>query len=134
MLTLLQHRQYGTPVFIIPNKEGTVRFITDYRRINHQLVRKLYPLPIICKTMQKLEGFQYATVLDINMGYYTIKIFPTSQDMMVIVTEFGKFKYNRLPIGMCTLGYILQAKVDKLIGDIEGVKTYIDDILILIQD
>ena len=29
---------------------------------------------------------------------------------------------------------IFQAKVDKLLGDIEGVKTYIDDILVLGKD
>ena len=51
--------------------------------------------------------------------------------MMTIVTEFGKFKYNRLPMGMCASGDIFQAKVDKLLGDIEGVNAYIDDIIVL---
>ena len=37
-------------------------------------------------------------------------------------------------MGMCVLGDILQSKVDELPGDIEGVKTYIDDIIILIKD
>ena len=37
-------------------------------------------------------------------------------------------------MGMCASGDILQAKVDKLLGDIEGVKTYIDDILVLGKD
>ena len=52
----------------------------------------------------------------------------------MIVTEFGKFRYNRLPMGMCASGDIFQAKVDELIGNIEGVKMYINDILILIED
>ena len=52
VLTLVQHSQYGTLVFIIPNKEGTVRYITDYCSLNHKLVRKMYPLPIIGKTYQ----------------------------------------------------------------------------------
>ena len=73
--------------------------------------------------MQKLEGFQYATELDINIGYYTIRISPASQDMKMIVTEFGKFRYNSLPMGMLSSCVIFQAKVDELIGDIEGVKT-----------
>ena len=34
-------------------------------------------------------------------------------------------------MGMCASGDIFQAKVDKLIGDIEGVKTHIGDIIIL---
>ena len=68
------------------------------------------------------------------MGYYTISVSPASQDMTTIVTEFGKFRYNRLPMGMCASGDIFQAKVDRLLGDIKGVKTYIDDILVLSKD
>ena len=72
--------------------------------------------------MQQLEIFQYAIVLDLNMGYYNIRLSPASQYMTTIVTEFGKYRYNRLPIGLCTSGEIFQAKVDDLLGDIEGVK------------
>ena len=68
------------------------------------------------------------------MGYYTTRLSPASQDMMTIVTEFGKFRYNCLPMGMCTSGDIFQAKLDKLLGDIEGVKTYIDYIIVLGKD
>ena len=89
------------PVFIIPNKSWTVRFIKDYRRLNQKWVRKPYSLPIISDTMKQLIGFQYATALDINMRYYTIRLSPASQDTTTIVTEFGKFRYNRLPMGMC---------------------------------
>ena len=63
------------------------------------------------------------------MGYYTIRLSPAIQDITEIVTEFGKFKYNHLPMGMCSSGDIFQAKVDKLLGDTEGVKMYIDGIL-----
>ena len=109
MLTPVQQSQYGTPVFIIPKQEGTVRFITDYRSLNQQLVRKPYPLPRIGDNMQQLEGIQYSTALDINMGYYTIRLYPTSQEMTTFVTEFGKFRYNRLPMGMCASVDIFQA-------------------------
>ena len=98
------------------------------------MVGKPHPLPRIGETMQQMEGLQYATELNINMRYYTIRLYPTSQDMTTIVTEYGKFRYNRLPMGMCTLGDIFQAKVDKILGDIEGVKTYADDILVLSKD
>ena len=65
------------------------------------------------------------------MVYYTLRLPPVSQDMTTIVAEFCKFRYNRLPMGMCASGDIFQANVDKLLGDIEDVKTYIDDILVL---
>ena len=65
------------------------------------------------------------------MGYYTINISPASQDMTTIVTEFSRFRYNILPMGICAWVDVLQVKVDELLGDIEGVKTYIDYILFL---
>ena len=122
VLILVQQSQYGTSVFIIPNKEGTVRFITYYFRLNQKLVRNPYPSPRIGETMYKMEILQYATELGLNMGYYTISLNPTSQDMTTTVTEYGKFRYNRPPMGRCDSGDISQSKVDNLLGDTKGVK------------
>ena len=94
----------------------------------------MYPLPRIGEKIQHLEGFQYATVLYLKMGYYTIRLLPTSQDMTKIVNEFRKFRYNCHPMGMCALGDIFQAKVDELIDDIVGIKKYIYDISVLSKD
>ena len=84
--------------------------------------------------MKKLEGLQYATTIDLNTGCYTIRTFPDIQGMTRIVNKFVKFRYNFLYTGMCSLVDIFQAKVDKLITDIESVKMRIDDILFLSKD
>ena len=131
VLEPVSETQWGSPVFIIPKKEGTVRFITDYRKLNQMIVRKPYPLPRIGETMQQLEGFQFASAIDLNMGYYTIELSPDTKDITTIVTEFGKFRYNKLPMGMIASSDIFQAKINELLGDIEGVKSYLDDVLIL---
>ena len=52
----------------------------------------------------------------------------------MIVTEFGKCRFNPLPMGMCASGGIFKSKVDELLGNIEGFKTYIDDILVLSKE
>ena len=88
VLTPPQQSQYGTPIFIIPKKEGAVRLITDYFRLNHKLVRKTYLLHRIFEVIQQLEGFQYVTAFDINMRYYNIMLSNSSQGMTTIVTEF----------------------------------------------
>jgi Reverse transcriptase (RNA-dependent DNA polymerase). len=136
VLTPVQDSEVGgggrTPVFIIPKKDGTVRFITDYRKVNKLIKRKPYPLPHIANTLQEIEGFQFASALDLNMGYYMIWLMPGAKDLTTIITKLGKFRYNVLPMGMCCSGDVFQAKVlDQLLGDIEGVKTYINDILVI---
>ena len=54
--------------------------------------------------------------------------------MTKIVTEFGKFKYYCLPMGMCASGGILQVKVYELLGNIKSVTMYIENILVLGKD
>ena len=54
--------------------------------------------------------------------------------MTAIVTEFWKFKYNCHPMVMCALGYNFQSKVENLLGDIKGIETYINDIIVLSKD
>ena len=44
--------EWGSPSFIIPKKNGTVRFISDFRRLNQKIKRKPYPLPRISDTLQ----------------------------------------------------------------------------------
>jgi hypothetical protein len=52
--------------------QGAVHFITDYCKVNKSIKRKTYPLPRIANMLQKLEGFQFTSALDLNMGIYTI--------------------------------------------------------------
>ena len=103
----------------------------EYHKLNQQLVIKPYPLPILGETIHQLEGFQCVNTLYINMGYFNKRLFPAGQYMPIIATEFGKFMYNRLPMRMCASVDIFQAKVEKLHGDIGGIKTYTNYILSL---
>jgi hypothetical protein len=84
VLTPVQQSEWGTPVFIIPKKDGTVRFITDYRKVNRMIKRKPYPIPRIADMLQQLEGFQYAAALDLNMGYYTIRLTPGAMEILKV--------------------------------------------------
>jgi len=82
--------EWGSPTFIIPKKQGTVRFISNFRKLEAKIKRKPYPIPRISNVLQQLEGFQHATTLDLNMGYHTVSIGLGSRDLTTIVTEFGK--------------------------------------------
>ena len=61
VLEKVQSSEWGSPTFIIPKKNKTVRFVSDFRAVNQKIKRKPYPLPRIGGTLQQLEGFQYAT-------------------------------------------------------------------------
>jgi hypothetical protein len=80
---------WSAATFIIPKKNGELRFVTDFRQLNQQLIWKPYPISNIGNLLAKLEGFTFVTVLDLNIGYYNIIFFPESGSLCAIVTPWG---------------------------------------------
>ncbi len=123
--------KWASPSFIIPKKDHTVCTISDFRELNKRIVRKPYPIPKISTTLQELEGFTYAITLDLNMGYYTIRLDPTANKMSTIIFLWGKYLYQRLPMGFAGLADIFQAKMGNLMAALEYIRAYIDNVLVI---
>ena len=121
--------EWGSPTFIMPKPNGTVRFLSDFREVNKRLIRTPWPIPKIATILQELQGFRWATSLDLNMGYYTIRLDPDSQKICTIVLPWGKYSYQRLPMGIAGSPDIFQEKMSSLMASLEYVRTYIDDVL-----
>jgi len=56
----------AAPFFFIKNKDGTLRPVQDYRRLNEVTIKNKYPLPLIQELIDKVRGAKYFTKLDIR--------------------------------------------------------------------
>jgi hypothetical protein len=70
----------------------------------------------------------YATAHDLNMGYYTIRLDPAVSLMCTIIFPWGKYSYERLPMGFGGSANIFQAQMMDLIASPEFVQAYMDDL------
>jgi hypothetical protein len=77
----------------MPKKYITVRFLSNFWEVNKRLVRQPFPIPKISTVLQELEGFTFATALDPNMGYYTIRLDPNASRNCTIIFPWGKYSY-----------------------------------------
>ena len=77
--------------------------------------------------LQELEGFTYATALNLNMGYYTITLDLDVSKICTIIFLWGKYSYKRLPMGIAGLPDIFQEKISNLMATLEFVRTYLVD-------
>jgi len=131
VLKKVNRSEWAAPTFIIPKKDQTVRFILDFRKLNKRIKRKPYPIPKVQDMLMRLEGFKYASSLDINMGYYHIELSPNAKCLCTIVLPWGKYEYQCLPMALCNSPDIFQEKMSKLFVGLEYVRAYINDILVL---
>ncbi len=121
--------EWALPSFITPKKDKTIRFLSDFWEINKRLVRKPFPIQKISTVLQEIEGFSYATALDLNMRYYTIRLDPDASKICTIIFPWGKYSYKRLPIGIAGSPDIFQGKMSELVETLEYVRAYLDDLL-----
>jgi hypothetical protein len=119
--------EWASSSFVIPWKKNTVHFISDFREVNKRLVWKPVPIPKTSTLLQELEGFTFATALDLKMGYYTIRLNPDASKICTITFPWGKNSYLRLPMGLAGSSEIF--KMSKLMAALEFVRAYLDDFL-----
>jgi hypothetical protein len=83
--------EWASPSFAIPKKNGTIIFVTHLLLKHHP-----FPIPKIGDMILSMEGFTFASALDLNMGYYHIKLDhdADAQKLCTIVFPWGKYKYR----------------------------------------
>ena len=59
------------------------------------------------------------------MGWYIILLTDVANKLCTITTPFGKYKYNRLTIGLYIVPDIFQDQMSALMDDLEFVRIYI---------
>ena len=131
VLRKINNSEWACPMFTISKPDGSLRSLADLREVNKVIKRKPFPLPKITDMLQKLEGFMYATSLDLNMGYYHMLLTPFSSRLCTIVLPWGKYEYLRLPMGLSISPDIFQEKMSELMSGLEFARAYLDDLLIL---
>ena len=65
------------------------------------------------------------------MGYYHIPLSENAQKLCTTALPWGKYRYKRLPMGIASAPDIFQHIMHDLLGDLDFVRVYIDDVLII---
>jgi len=89
-----------------------------------------YPLPLIEEVIWKINGFTFATCLDLNRGYYHFVLDEESRKLCGIILPWGRYAYARLPQGLMPSSDIFQAYMSNIFAAFEDIIVYIDNIIL----
>ena len=80
---------YASPFFFIKKKDGKLRLVQDYRKINEWMIKNRYPLPLILELIARVKGATIFTKFDIRWGYNNIRIKDGDQWKAAFITNKG---------------------------------------------
>jgi hypothetical protein len=64
----------GSPIVLVPKKDGTWRMCVYFRALNKIMVKNCYPLPRIDDFIDQLKDAKYFNKLHLRSGYHQIRI------------------------------------------------------------
>ena len=73
-LIIKSNSKYTSPCFFLPKKDGNLRLVQDYWKLNKYPVKDKTPLPLIQEVIDKLKDAKYFNKLDLIWGYNNIRI------------------------------------------------------------
>ena len=111
-------------------KTKQLRICLDPRPLNKAIMREHFQLPTLDDIATRLHGAKVFSKLDANHGYWQIPLDRASQLLTTFNTPFGRYCYTRLPFGISSAQEVFQKRMYQLFGDLPGVETDIDNMLI----
>jgi hypothetical protein len=123
----------ASPFFFIKKKDGSLRPVQDYRKLNDMTIKNRYPLPLIQELLDKLKGARYFTKLDVRWGYNNVRIAEGDEWKAAFRTNVGLFEPTVMFFGLTNSPATFQAMMNELFRDLihaGKVVVYLDDILI----
>ena len=82
----------SSPVFFIKKKDGKLRFVQDYRKLNEITVKNRYPLPLVSDIVGRLKGARYFTKFDVRWGYNNVRMKEGDEWKAAFRTNHGLFE------------------------------------------
>ena len=65
---------FSSNVLLVGEKDGTIRFCTDYRKLNERTKKDAYAILRIDDSLHQFAGAKYFSTLDLNAGYWQVEL------------------------------------------------------------
>src|SRR5258705_12264402 len=123
----------GAPVFFIKKKEGSLRLVQDYWKLNEIMIKNSYPLPLVSDVLTRLRDVEWFTTLDLHWGFNNVCPKEGDEWKAAFSMNQGLFEPLVMFFGLCNSPTTFQTMMNDILHpfiDCNEAICYMDDILI----
>jgi hypothetical protein len=123
----------AAPVFFVKKKNGKLRLIQDYQKLNDITIKNRYPFPLAADIINWLQDAKIFTKFDVCWSYHNVCIRRGNEWKAAFVTNQGLFEPKVMFFGLTNLPATFQSLMNSIFANLiaqDKVAVYLDNILI----
>ena len=122
---------YNFSIVVCPKPNKGKRFALDLRLLNAITISEHYPIPLIPELLDSLSGSKFFSTLDFILAYLQVELEKECREYCAFSVEgLGKFHFCKMPFGLKNAPAEFCRLMTNLLGHLDFVKIYFDDITI----
>jgi len=125
--------RYNSPIFLVPKKDGNMRFVLDYRALNDNSLEDRYNMKDVGECIGEIgrAGSTIFSTMDLTWGFYQLPLDKHSRPLTAFTCPGrGQFQYNVLSMGLKGGPGSFQRMMELTVAGVPNVIVYIDDLLV----
>ena len=122
-------------ILFVPKKDGKLQLCVNSRQLNAITIKNRYPLLLISKLQDRVQGSQWFTTIDIKGAYNLVRRKKSEEWKTAFCTRYGHYKYTVMPFGLTNAPATFQSLINTTLQEYMDifVTIYLDNILVYIK-
>ena len=129
--------KFNSPIFVIPQQDGGLRIVQDFRALNEKTVNQQPAMKDIQEHIDEIgrTGSKVFTNLDLTSGLWQMLLNPESRKLTAFtVPGLGQFEWIQSPMSLLGASGSFQKLLEITIHNLKNTIAHIDSLLVHTQD